>query len=50
MTMLWRPESGGLPGPGEPLFSVEAVLTAGGVPFCEVAETYTGAVLIQGAR
>lgn len=50
LTMLWRPESGGLPGPGEPLFSVEAVLTAGGVPFCEVAETYTGAVLIQGAR
>ncbi|ABY30791.1 hypothetical protein [Methylorubrum extorquens] len=50
LTMLWRPESGGLPGPGEPLFSVEAVLTAGGVPFCEVAETYTGAVLIQGER
>ncbi|WP_461657582.1 hypothetical protein [Methylorubrum aminovorans] len=50
LTMLWRPETGGLPGPGEPLFSVEAVLTAGGVPFCEVAETYTGAVLIQGER
>jgi hypothetical protein len=50
LTMLWRPETGGQPGPGEPLFSVEAVLTAGGVPFCEVAETYTGAVLIQGDR
>ncbi|MEH3119475.1 MAG: hypothetical protein PGN25_18310 [Methylorubrum populi] len=49
-TMLWRPESGGTPGPGEPLFSVEAVLSAGGVPFCEVAETYAGAVLIQGGR
>lgn len=46
LTMLWSPEKGGTPGPGEPLFSVEAVLSAGGVPFCEVAETYTGAVLI----
>ena len=27
-----------------------AVLSAGGVTFCEVAETYTGAVLIQGDR
>jgi len=50
LTMLWRPERAGMPGPAEPLFSVEAVLTAGGVPFCEVAETYTGAVLLQGER
>ena len=50
LTMLWSPENGGLPGPGEPLFSVEAVLSAGGIPFCEVAETYTGAVLIPGGR
>jgi hypothetical protein len=50
LTMLWRPENGAQPGPTEPLFSVEAVLSAAGVPFCEVAETYTGAVLIQGGR
>ncbi|CAO4166993.1 Chorismate lyase [Methylorubrum populi] len=50
LTMLWQPEKAGMPGPAEPLFSVEAVLSAGGVPFCEVAETYTGAVLIQGDR
>ena len=48
LTRLWQPENGAMPGPAEPLFSVEAVLSAGGVPFCEVAETYTGAVLIRG--
>ncbi|GJD80141.1 hypothetical protein GCM10007886_35730 [Methylobacterium gregans] len=34
------------PGRDTPLFAVEAVLaTADGLPFCEVAETYLGAVL-----
>ncbi|PXW63659.1 hypothetical protein [Methylobacterium sp. B4] len=51
LTMLWSSEHDmTMPGPGEPLFSVEAVLSAGGIPFCEVAETYTGAVLIPGGR
>ncbi|GEP06425.1 hypothetical protein [Methylobacterium oxalidis] len=43
---IWQPASGRQPGPEEPLFSVEAVLSTGdGTPFCEVAETYQGAVL-----
>lgn len=50
LRMLWRPGEGTAPGPDAPLFSVEAVLSTGGVPFCEVAETYTGAVLAQGGR
>ena len=37
------------PGPEEPLFEVDAVLATGaGLPFCEVAETYLGAVLGRG--
>jgi len=37
------------PGPGDPLFAVDAVLATGaGLPFCEVAETYLGAVLGRG--
>ncbi len=50
LRMLWRPGEGTAPGPDAPLFAVEAVLSTGGVPFCEVAETYTGAVLAQGGR
>lgn len=39
-------DPGPRPGRDTPLFEVDAVLTAGdGVPFCEVAETYLGAVL-----
>jgi hypothetical protein len=48
--MVWRPGEGTMPGPDAPLFSVEALLSADGVPFCEVAETYTGAVLARGER
>nr|WP_244507537.1 hypothetical protein [Methylobacterium phyllostachyos] len=34
------------PGPGDPLFEVDAVLTTGaGQPFCEVVETYLGTAL-----
>ena len=48
---LWRPVAEEWPAAGEPLFRVEAVLSTGsGLPFCEVAETYTGAVLTRGAR
>ena len=37
------------PGPDDPLFEVDAVLaTRSGLPFCEVAETYLGAVLGRG--
>lgn len=37
------------PGPDDPLFEVDAVLATGaGLPFCEVAETYLGAVLGRG--
>lgn len=50
LRMLWRPGEGTMPGPDAPLFAVEALLSAGGVPFCEVAETYTGAVLARGER
>ncbi|WP_322098518.1 hypothetical protein [Methylobacterium planeticum] len=46
---IWEPKAGYPPALTEALFAVEAVLsTAEGVPFCEVAETYTGAVLAQG--
>lgn len=47
---LWNPGEARVPGPSERLFSVEAVLSSEGVPFCEVAETYTGAVLARGER
>jgi hypothetical protein len=51
LRMIWQPVGGQMPDPGDALFSVEAVLSTGdGVPFCEVAETYTGAVLAQGRR
>ena len=51
LRILWQPAGGRTPEPGDALFSVEAVLsTADGVPFCEVAETYTGAVLAEGRR
>ncbi|WP_238183395.1 cytochrome P450 [Methylobacterium trifolii] len=41
----------GPPGPADPLFEVDAVLSTGeGLPFCEVAETYLGAVLGRGPR
>lgn len=45
---LWLPGRDAMPGADERLFSVEAVLSTQGVPFCEVAETYTGAVLARG--
>ncbi len=51
LTMLWTPDEAELPGPEKELFFVEAVLSTGaGIPFCEVAETYTGAVLARGPR
>lgn len=47
---LWSPTGSELPRADQSLFFVEAVLsTADGIPFCEVAETYTGAVLAQGS-
>lgn len=49
MAIFWKPGQARLPGPDDRLFSVEAVLSTNGVPFCEVAETYTGAVLARGA-
>lgn len=43
LRMIW---SGGVPAATDALFAIEAVLsTADGVPFCEVHETYLGAVL-----
>lgn len=43
LRMLWP---GGQPEVGDPLFAIEAVLsTPDGLPFCEVHETYLGAVL-----
>lgn len=51
LQMLWNSGEAELPGPERKLFFVEAVLSTGdGVPFCEVAETYTGAVLARGDR
>ena len=51
MQVLWKPGEEAAPGPDRRLFFVEAVLSTGdGVPFCEVAETYTGAVLLRGER
>ncbi|GJD93776.1 hypothetical protein [Methylobacterium iners] len=45
-----RPEDGTLPGPDEALLAIDAVLSsAEGVPFCEVAEIYLGAVLGPGS-
>ena len=48
VTRLWTPGESGPPGAEARLFSVQAVLSTRGVPFCEVAETYTGAVLARG--
>lgn len=46
LRMLWR---GGAVTPDDALFAIQAVLsTADGVPFCEVHETYLGAVLAGG--
>jgi hypothetical protein len=39
------------PGPDDPLFEVDAVLSTGaGEPFCEVVETYLGGALPQASR
>lgn len=44
-----REPGAGQPGSADPLFAVDAVLATGaGLPFCEVAETYLGAVLGRG--
>ena len=41
----------GEPGPDDPLFEVDAVLSTGaGQPFCEVVETYLGSALPKAAR
>ena len=46
LDVLWTPEAGE-PGPETPLFAIQAVLsTEDGMPFCEVTETYHGAVLV----
>ncbi|WP_375410793.1 hypothetical protein [uncultured Methylobacterium sp.] len=45
LDVLWTPEAGE-PGPETPLFAIQAVLSTGdGTPFCEVTETYRGAVV-----
>lgn len=47
LDVLWTPEAAA-PGPETPLFAIRAVLsTAAGTPFCEVTETYRGAVLAE---
>jgi chorismate-pyruvate lyase len=47
LDVLWTPEAGE-PRPETPLFAIHAVLSTGdGTPFCEVTETYHGAVLIK---
>ena len=48
MSIFWRPGEASLPGATDQLFAVSAVLSANGLPFSEVAETYTGAVLARG--
>lgn len=46
MRRIWTGDEGVPPGPDEAMFSVSAVLSTGaGVPFCEVVETYKGAIL-----
>lgn len=46
---LWTGPASRTASPEEPLFSVTAILSTGaGVPFCEVVETYKGAVLARG--
>lgn len=46
LDVLWTSEAGD-PGPETPLFAIQAVLsTEDGTPFCEVTETYHGAVLV----
>ncbi len=48
---IWTGPEGRIAGSDEPLFSVAAILSTGaGVPFCEVVETYKGAVLARGPR
>jgi hypothetical protein len=45
-----RPGDGAPPAPGEALLAIDAILSsAEGVPFCEVAEIYLGAVLGPGS-
>ena len=45
------PRSGAAPGPTDPLFEVDAVLSTGaGQPFCEVVETYLGSALPEASR
>ena len=45
------PQPGAEPGPTDPLFEVDAVLSTGaGQPFCEVVETYLGSALPDVAR
>ena len=45
------PRPGAEPGPTDPLFEVDAVLSTGaGQPFCEVVETYLGSALPDAAR
>ncbi|KQP59719.1 hypothetical protein [Methylobacterium sp. Leaf108] len=45
---LWT-QTAGRPSPATALFAIHAVLsTADGVPFCEVVETYRGAILADG--
>jgi hypothetical protein len=45
------PRTDSAPGPTDPLFEVDAVLSTGaGQPFCEVVETYLGSALPQASR
>lgn len=47
--ILWPSADRRIPVPGDALLSVRALLSRGdGVPFCEVAEVYTGAILASG--
>ena len=49
-TQIWT-RTAAQPSQDEPLFAITAVLSTGnGVPFCEVAEVYTGAVLARRQR
>ncbi|XYD07738.1 hypothetical protein R1A27_21985 [Methylobacterium sp. NMS12] len=45
------PVQSAAPGPNDPLFEIDAVLSTGaGQPFCEVVETYLGGALPQASR
>ncbi|MGU3668486.1 hypothetical protein ACLBX9_30265 [Methylobacterium sp. A49B] len=45
------PSADAVPGPTDPLFEIDAVLSTGaGQPFCEVVETYLGSALPQASR